>query len=195
MAEALSALLITACHTNQPLGPPIPTGAVILGGKTMPPPSPPPGWKLQTVAPTSQQQAQDTVLAYLKKTLDALPAGTVFDSHKYFPGITAPCTDAPLNTNPPVDFSATGDLILPPGVENGEFIARVGEIWKSWGWWVYERDGMYKPNRAGLPPDGYELFIEVPAIPGPPHITGLSPCFPADLQRGDIPFPRKLTAG
>ncbi|MGB8389639.1 hypothetical protein [Mycobacterium sp.] len=39
-------------------------------------PPPPPGWKSHVDVPTSQQQAQDTVLKYLKKTLDALPAGT-----------------------------------------------------------------------------------------------------------------------
>jgi hypothetical protein len=40
---------------------------------------PTPGWQVRPVVPTSQQQAQDTVLGYLKKTLQALPTGTVFD--------------------------------------------------------------------------------------------------------------------
>jgi len=159
-------------------------------------PPPPPGWQVHVNVPTSQQQAQDTVLGYLKKTLNALPAGTVYDASRYSGGTSAvPCNDAPLNTKPPVEFSATGDLRLPPGLDAGKLIAQVGDVWKSWGWWVFERDGMYKPNRSGFSPDGYELHIGVPAVPGPPNITGTAPCFPHDIARDDLPFPRTITAG
>ncbi|RIT31733.1 hypothetical protein D2E73_08500 [Mycobacteroides abscessus] len=157
-------------------------------------PTPPPGWEAHEVTPASQQQAQDTVLGYLKKTLAALPPGTAFDASRYSGGSTAPCEDDPAK-NPPVSFSATGDLKLPPGVESGQFVAEVGDVWKSWGWWVYERDGTYKPNRVGSSPDGYELYVGVPGLPGAPHISGTSPCFPHDLARADLPFPVVITAG
>jgi len=158
--------------------------------------APPPGWQAHVNVPTSQQQAQDTVLGYLKKTLGALPAGVVFDAGRYGSAAsTAPCNDAPLNTHPPKQFSATGDLKLPPGLDAGKLIAQVGDVWKSWGWWVLQRDGMSKPNRSGFSRDGYELHIEVPAVPGPPNITGTSPCFGHDIARDDLRFPTTITAG
>ena len=188
-------LLIISCHAKQTLGPPVPTGATILGGSTVTStPPPPPGFEVHVNTPTSQQQAQDTVLGYLKKTLDALSPGVAFDATRFgSAGSTAPCNDAPLNTNPPKNFTATGDLTLPPGVDAGKLIAQVGDIWKSWGWWVFERDGMYKPNRSGYSPDGYELHIGVPGLPGPPNITGTSPCFAHDIARDDLPFPTTIT--
>ena len=157
-------------------------------------PPTPPGWTVHVNVPTSQQQAQDTVLGYLKKTLDALPPGVVFDASRYGSAAsTSPCGDQP---NPPTkEFAATGDLKLPPGVDSRQLIAQVGETWKSWGWWVFERDGMFKPNRSGFSPDGYELHIEVPGKPGPPNITGTSPCFARDIARDDLPFPTTITAG
>jgi hypothetical protein len=176
MVFIAAGLLVVGCHARQPLGPPTPTGATTLGGPAMTsvPPPPPPGWQVHVNVPTSQQQAQDTVLGYLKKTLDALPPGVVFDATRYgSAGSAAPCNDAPSNTNPPKEFSATGDLTLPPGVDAGKLIAQVGDIWKSWGWWVFERDGMYKPNRSGFSPDGYELHVGVPGSRG--HQTSPAP--------------------
>lgn len=194
MIAAVAGSLLVGCHANQPLGPPTPTGATILGGPTMPPPPPPAGWSVHTETPTSQQEAQDTVLRYLKETINELPPGVVFDATRYgAAGGNTPCEDKPHSATEL--FSATGDLRLPPGSDVGTFIAQVGDIWKSWGWWVYERDGRYKPNRAGLPPDGYELFIEVLAVPGPPHLIGTSPCFPTEIVRDDLPFPTTITAG
>lgn len=190
-------VLVASCHTDRPLGPPVPTGATHLGGPNMTSaPPPPPGWQVHVNVPTSQQQAQDTVLSYLKKTLDSLPAGVVFDASRFGSAAsTAPCNDAPLNTSPPKQFSATGDLKLPSGLDAGKLIGQVGDIWKSWGWWVFERDGMYKPNRSGFSPDGYELHIGVGGVPGPPNLTGTSPCFPHDVARDDLPFPSTITAG
>jgi hypothetical protein len=193
---AVAALMTLSCHAGPPLGPPIPTGATILGGPSMTstPPTPP-GFTVHVAVPASQQQAQDTVLKYLKKTLGALPPGIVFDASRYgAAGSTAPCGDAPLNTNPPKDFAATGDLKLPPGVDGAKLIAEVGDVWQSWGWWVFERDGMYKPNRSGFSPDGYELHIGMPGLPGPPNITASSPCFPHDIARDDLPFPSTISA-
>jgi hypothetical protein len=193
---AAAGLLMMSCHANPPPGPPTPTGATILGGPPMTstPPTPP-GWKVQIAVPASQQQARDTVLTYLKKTLGAMPPGVVFDASRYSGGTSAvPCNDTTHNANAPVQFAATGDLKLPPGVDGGNLIAEVGDIWKTWGWWVFERDGMYKPNRSGFSPDGYELHIGVPGLPGPPSITGSSPCFPHDIARDDLPFPTTITA-
>jgi hypothetical protein len=193
----LLALLIVGCHGNQPLGPPIPTGATILGDSTMTSaPPPPPGWQEHVATPTSQQQAQDTVLEYIKRTLAALPPGVVFDASRYSGGTTAlPCNDAPLNTNPPVEFTATGDLTVPSEVDADKLIAETGGIWKSWGWWVFERDDFSKPNRFGYAPDGYILHIEVSSPPGySPSVVATSPCFPHDIARNDVPFPRTITA-
>lgn len=158
-------------------------------------PPPPPGWKQQPVIPTSQQQAQDTVLGYLKKTLSALPPGTVIDASRYgSPGTTAPCSDAPLNTNPPEEFSTIGEL-KPPGSDFNKIISVVGEIWKSWGWWVFERDDFRQPNRFGYAPDGFILQIKVSSPPGyPPTIIASSPCFPHDIARDDLPFPTTITS-
>lgn len=197
LVAALAGVLVTSCHAGRPLGPPVPTGATVLGGRTMTSaPPPPPGWQVHAHVPTSQQQAQDTVLGYLKKTIEALPAGVVFDASRYGSAASsAPCNDAPAGSNPPKNFSATGDLMSPPGIDGATLVARAGDIWKSWGWWVFERDGMYKPNRSGFSPDGYELHIGMPALQGPPNLTGTSPCFPHDIARDDLPFPATITAG
>jgi hypothetical protein len=189
-----AALIASGCHKNQPLGPPVPTGATILGGPAMTSTPPqPPGFAVHVIVPSSQQQAQDTVLGYLKKTLNALPPGVVFDASRYGSAAsTSPCGDQP---KPPTkEFSATGDVKLPPGIDSAQLIAQVGDVWKSWGWWVFERDGMYKPNRSGFSPDGYELHIEVPGLPGAPNLTGTSPCFPRDIANNDLPFPTTITA-
>jgi len=87
-----------------------------------------------------------------------------------------------------------GDLKLPPGVDGAKLIAEVGDVWQSWGWWVFERDGIHKPNRSGFSPDGYELHIGMPGLPGPPNITASSPCFPHDIARDDLPFPSTISA-
>ncbi len=158
-------------------------------------PPPPHGWNSHVVTPMSQQQAQDTVLGYLKETLSALPPGTVIDASRYSQGTRAlPCNDAPLNTNPPVEFSTIGEL-RPPGGEFDKLVGAVGETWKSWRWWVFERDDFRKPNRFGYAPDGYVLQIKVSSPPGyPPTIIATSPCFPHDIAREDIPFPMVVKA-
>jgi hypothetical protein len=190
-------VFVGACGHKSPLGPPIPTGATILGGEqsvTSAPP-PPPGWKRQTVVPTSLQQAQDTVLRYLKKTLQALPAGTKLDATRFSGGAsTAPCEDV-VTGAPPKDFSAIGDLKLPPGTDPVAIIGKTGEIWESRGWYVFERDGFNKPNRSGYSPDGYRLQIEASHPAGyPPTLIATSPCFSGDLPDDRSPFPTVLTA-
>lgn len=158
-------------------------------------PPPPPGWTAQTITPTSQQQAEDTVLGYLKKTLHELPAGTTLDATRFSGGTnTVPCEDVNTGTSP-VEFSTIGDLKLPPGADPVAIVVKAGDIWKGWGWYVFERDGFNKPNRSGYAPDGYRLQIESASTPGyPPTLIGISPCFPGVLARHDISFPTILKA-
>jgi hypothetical protein len=195
-AALLVVVLAAGCGHHNRLGPPIPTGATILGGPDVTSASPPPpGWTLRPVVPTSQQQAQDTVLGYLRKTLRALPPGTTLDATRYSGGTsTAPCQDVETGT-PPSSFATIGDLKLPPGTSPDVVITKAGETWKSWGWYVIERDGFYKPNRFGYGPDDYRLQIMAAPQPGyPPSLEAISPCFPGNLPDDRSPFPMVLTA-
>jgi hypothetical protein len=195
-SAALLAALAAGCVQHSRLGPHIPTGATILGGPAMTSASPPPpGWTERPAVPTSQQQAQDTVLGYLKKTLRALPSGTTLDATRYSGGTnTAPCQDVETGM-PPSDFTTIGELKLPAGISPDIAIAKTGDTWKSWGWYVIERDGFYKPNRFGYGPDGYRLQIMAAPQPGyPPSLQGISPCFPGNLPNDRSPFPMVLTA-
>jgi hypothetical protein len=54
------------------------------------------------------------------------------------------------------------------GNDPNNVIAKIGDIWKSWGWYVIERDGFQKPNRFGYAPDGYSLQLEAAYLPGSP---------------------------
>jgi hypothetical protein len=140
------------------------------------------------------------VLGYLKGTLTALPPGIIFDASRYGGGVNiVPCGDAPLNANPPTEFYAMTE-VKPAATtgrepDSGSLISAAGDIWRSWGWWVFERDDFNKPNRFGYAPDGYKLQIES-ANPAtyPPTITGTSPCFPHDIASHDIQFPTTITA-
>lgn len=146
--------------------------------------------------PTRQQEAQDTILGYLKKTLSALPAGTTLDATRYGGGTTTVgCDDNDNRPAAPKEFSTWGDITLPPGIDTATLVAQAGEIWKSWGWYVIERDGFYKPNRFGYAPDGYNLQIMARYRPDqPPGLSGVSPCFPGDVPEERSPFPRVLRA-
>lgn len=67
------------------------------------------------VVPSSPQQAQDTVLGYLKKTLRALPSGTTLDATRYSGGTnTASRQDVETGT-PPGNFTTIGELRRPAG--------------------------------------------------------------------------------
>lgn len=195
-AVAISALM--ACGHSSNLGPSVPTGATQIGGSPMTSAPPPPaGWQQHAATPTSQQQAQDTIVGYLKKTLAALPPGTTLDATRYGgAGSNAPCQDNPTGPGkPPTEFSTIGDLKLPAGSNPSDVIAQIGEIWKRWGWYVIEREGFGKPNRFGYAPDGYSLQIEAANPPGaPPTVNGTTPCYPGELQRDDIAIPEILTS-
>lgn len=139
--------------------------------------------------PASQQEAQDTVLRYLQQTVNALPPGSSLDGTRYVAGgDTRYCEDDPSGPDAPVRFSDWRDIQTAPQPNFNALIDQVGELWKSWGWEVIERDGYEKPNRFGYAPDGYVLQITA-AYPTnyPPSIIGASPCYPGNLRRDDIP--------
>jgi hypothetical protein len=196
VAALLVAILVAACAHRSPLGPPTPTGATILGGpdKTSAPP-PPPGWTLRPAVPVSVQQAQDTIIGYLTKTLRAMPPGTVVDATRYSGGTnTPPCQDTETGSSP-VSFTTIGELKPPPGINFDAIIASASAIWKKWGWYVLERDGFYKPNQFGYGPDDYRLQITAAPQAGyPPTIQAVSPCFAESLSRDHSPFPMVLRA-
>lgn len=190
-AAWLILVLVTGCGQQSPLGPPTPTGATILGGPDVTSASPPPpGWTSRPVVPTSQQQAQDTILGYLKKTLRALPPGTALDAARYSGAVnTPPCKDVTTGVAP-VSLSTIGELNLPAGVDPVGIVTQLGDTWKGWGWYVIERDGFRKPNRFGYAPDGYILHIMAKdPVTDPPTLIADSPCFSGDLPKDRSPFP------
>src|SRR5262249_46676646 len=76
---AAIAALVVACSTSnpsEPYGTAMPSGATPIPGGPM---EPTPVARSPKI-PTSQQEAQDTVLRYLQRTVDGLPPGTVLDS-------------------------------------------------------------------------------------------------------------------
>ncbi|OYN76157.1 hypothetical protein CG716_22665 [Mycolicibacterium sphagni] len=141
--------------------------------------------------PTSQQEAQDTLTAYLQKTVDALPKGTSLDGTRYIVGDgTAYCEDNPSGPDAPVHVEDWRDMNLPPGTDFNAIISQTGDIWKQWGWKVIERDGFTKPNRFGYGPDGYILQIEARPDPKfPPSLVGSSPCFSGNLKSNRVTKP------
>ncbi|WP_193047402.1 hypothetical protein [Mycolicibacterium baixiangningiae] len=139
------------------------------------------------VVPSSQREAQDTINRYLVQTVNALPRGTSLDGTRYAIGNgTSFCEDDPTADDPPVKVTDWRDMTFPPGTNYGAVIAQVGELWKSWGWQVLERNGFDKPNRFGYAPDGYILQIGSRPDPSqPPSLIASSPCFPQSRE-GDV---------
>jgi hypothetical protein len=87
-------------------------------------------------------------------------------------------------------FTDVRQAILPAGTDPVSVIRQAGDIWRSWGWYVVERDDFPQPNQFGYGPDGYRLQIESANPPGnPPTVSAISPCFPGDLAHDDIPVP------
>jgi hypothetical protein len=155
--------------------------------------------------PKTTQQAQDAVYQYYQKTLISLPNGYALDNSRYGgkgakggSGVNVvACNDNADPNTTPARYSDSRVVVAPPGTNYTALIARLGEIWRSWGWKVEERDGFDKPNRFGSAPDGYELIIEPSARDAenrPPTLTGVSPCFPGDKTRYEpIPDPHLVT--
>ena len=152
-----------------------------------------------TVSPniTSQRQAQEALYGYMRKTLQALPPGIILDNTRYGGGGTAACDDRVDSENAPVDFADFRDMHTPPGIDYNDLIAKVGDIWKSWGWGVEEREDDNKPNRYGRSPDGYSLSIMgyTGQFAGyPPSMTGGTPCFSPNLKDDHVPRPTLITS-
>ncbi|BBZ06870.1 hypothetical protein MDOR_10390 [Mycolicibacterium doricum] len=189
----LLSLVAAGCGDDGKLGPPTPTGATDIGGPSVTSaPPPPPGWSPKDVVPQSQQQAQDTLLDYLTRTVRQLPKGSVLDATRYgSSGHNSWCEDEPKDPkNVPTRFHTTGDLTVPAGINADALVRQVGDIWRSWGWYVYERDGFRTPNEFGYGPDGYRLQIVTAGRPGyAPTLSGSSPCFPGEIAADGIPFP------
>lgn len=77
-----AAAIVAACSpsdSSPPLGPSVPSGATTIPGGPMEPTPTAQDPKI----PSSQQEAQDTVLRYLQQTVDALPAGSTLDGSRY----------------------------------------------------------------------------------------------------------------
>lgn len=186
----LAALLMTSCSTTstkseQTLGPSAPSGATIIPGGPMESTRVGKNPKI----PTSQQEAQDAVLGYLKQTINIMPSGSDLDGARYRIGkMTRYCEDDPSGPDAPVHVEDWRDVNLPPGTDFNAMISQTGETWKKWGWHVIERDGFEKPNRFGYTPDGYVLHLEARNnVAATPFLIGSSPCFPGNLRR-DIPW-------
>ncbi|MGL6234326.1 MAG: hypothetical protein ACRC20_03185 [Segniliparus sp.] len=148
-----------------------------------------------TVSPSiaSQRQAQETFYHYMLATLQQLPHSATLDNHRYSAGGVVQCDDRIDQLNAPITYYDHFDTLTPPGTDLNTLITQTGDIWKSWGWKVEERDGN-KPNRYGTSPDGYTLRIEAAYPAGyPPTLGGHSPCFPASLRDDDVPRPRVIT--
>lgn len=147
--------------------------------------------------PASQQEAQEMVLRYLQQTVDAMPRGAILDGRRLAVGDGVRyCEDDPSGPDAPVRFSDWRDVTVPNGTLSSEVVVQVGEVWRSWGWQVIERDGFPKPNRFGYGPDGYRLQIKVRSDEQQSlSLIGSSPCFSGSLRR-DIPRnPLVITQG
>lgn len=144
----------------------------------------------------SQQQVQQTVLSHLRRTLAALPSGTVLDATRFAgAGHNSVCDDADVGPDAPMRFHTIGELKVAGEPDGAGVITVVGDLWRSWGWQVSERGGFRTPNRFGYSPDGYRMQIVVAALPGyPPTVQASSPCFPHRIADDDIPIPDLLRA-
>jgi len=141
--------------------------------------------------PRSQQEARDTVLQYLQRTVDGLPLGTTLDSSHARGGANLSCDDD--YTGPgsgPTEYIVATHVIGPPSAKPVDLVAKAGDLWRSWGLQVMQREGFEKPNQFGFPPDGYTVQIEAAYPPDyPPLLTVVSPCFSGDLRQDNIPAP------
>ena len=124
-----------------------------------------------------------------------MPPGSTIDASRYgAAGHNSYCDDNDSSADAPMYFHTIGELTPPVGAHT-DLVTNAGELWRSWGWYVIERDGFTKPNRFGYAPDGYRLQIESAAQPGyPPSIEGSSPCFRGGIARDDIPTPTVIRA-
>ncbi|MCV7039204.1 hypothetical protein H7I58_10725 [Mycolicibacterium moriokaense] len=125
---------------------------------------------------------------YLSDTVNAMPKGTTLDGTRYIVGDgTSFCEDNPSGDDPPVRVTDWRDVEPTAETDFGALIGQTGELWKSWGWQVLERDGFDKPNRFGYAPDGYVLQISARPDPTqPPSLIASSPCFPESRRDSGV---------
>ncbi|MGL6234327.1 MAG: hypothetical protein ACRC20_03190 [Segniliparus sp.] len=146
----------------------------------------------------SQRQAQEALYHYMQATLQQLPYDVSLDNHRYGgTGGVMQCDDRIDQLNAPIQYYNVFDTRVPPGTDYADFVVKVGEIWKGWGWRVEELEDDDKPNRTGTSPDGYQLDIAVYSgkfASYPPKFGGHTPCFPASLRDDDVPAPRVITS-
>ena len=147
--------------------------------------------------PTTRQQAQDAVYRYYQKTLRELPDGYALDNSRYgaVGAVVVSCDDNASDQNAaPAQYSDERVIIALPETNTGDLVAKVGDIWKNWGWRVEtDRKGFNKPNRFAIAPDGFKLSVESDSQ-YPVVIRGASPCFAGDKERYEpIPIPALIT--
>lgn len=148
---------------------------------------------MNSPAPTSQHDVQDHVVSLFQRTVDAFPRGTALDSSRYAPnGTTATCDDNADGPDAPVDFAQYADMRLLPGTDYKATVAKLGDIWSSWGWKVIERDDFPKPNRFASAPDGYRLQAVLNDPAYSPTVVATSPCYNGRLADYAIPMPRLI---
>lgn len=149
---AVMAMLVVACspaESKDPPSPANPSGVIPIPGGPMestPTASSP-------KVPDSQQEAQDTVLQYLQRTVDGLPPGTTLDSSDARGGGNLSCDDN--YTGPgsgPTEYIAATHVVAPAGVKPADLISKTGDLWRSWGLQVMQREGFEKPNQFGFHP-------------------------------------------
>ena len=111
----VTVVAVAGCGGGSSLGPPVPSDATEIGGPPVASAPPPPaGWSPKDVVPTSQQQAQDTLVGYLKRTLHALPPGTALDSTGFSgPGHNIGCDDDATDKGAPVHFQTIANVTVP----------------------------------------------------------------------------------
>ena len=146
-------ILVTGCSRNAATEPTTHEGSTMTAAT--PAPGPPPGWEVEEVVPKTHQEARDTVVGYLQRTLAALGPGAVIDASRYLvAGTTSYCDDNDSGPNAPRYFTTLGEITDPAIRDGSQLVEKVGEIWRGWGWYVLEREGWGKPNRFGYTPTG-----------------------------------------
>lgn len=117
------------------------------------------------------------MVALFQRTVDAFPKGTALDLSRYSrAGSPATCDDDATSPDAPINFAQVSDMRLLPGRNAQPTVAKLGDIWRSWGWKVIERDDFPKPNRFAYAPDGYRLQVESSDPPYTPSVSAISPC-------------------
>ena len=119
---------------------------------------------------------RDTIYEMYVRTLRELPDGYTLDSSRYGDsnGTTVPCDITAEKS--PSDHLDVRDLLTPEGTDRLALIARVGDIWRAFGWTVEDdKSGTRLPSRTAHTPDGYRISIEYTGD-FPPSVHGSSPC-------------------